>query len=115
MTHLPAGSRLFVTIFLCWLSAVSSAADVASKSNLVVLEQLAKKFVEARSLPPGTRPVPPSIDLLPVMCMKLSALWKALGSPNERARHLPRCRASSCLSYTYGPVESLVSNPGPID
>jgi hypothetical protein len=112
---LPGLSRLCVTILVCWLSSGASAADMTFETNRRALEELSKSFTEARSLPSGSRPSPPSIDLQRLVGLRLSAIRNALGVPNGGAGHLPRCHASLCFSYSYGPAVLPETDPGPVD
>ena len=92
------------------LLAVGPMAAHAGKSNAAkVLETLQKGLAEARALPPGTRPVPPELNLAALLGASRASVERALSTPSHcDPDDATDCARSKTWSYEWGPA-----NPEP--
>jgi hypothetical protein len=100
-THIVAGLGLLL-----------SSAVAASSGAHFTLQALAKDFSDARSMPLGSRPGPPGIELASLKGVTSSAIRTALGQPDQGPPN-PDCHAELCWSFTYGPGAAPLR--GPVD
>jgi hypothetical protein len=89
-------------LLLSW-STLSFAGDVNGQRQ-AKLGELAKYFVQARSLHPGSRPPPPDFNLETLIGSRSNSIRKALGRPDRTDNDYDfGCGAQKCWVYTYGP------------
>jgi hypothetical protein len=74
----------------------------------VALSELANDFKSARTLPAGSRPSPPDLDLKSLPGLSSTRLRSSLGPPDHPIHgYRPQCGADLCWVFTYGPKESF--------
>jgi hypothetical protein len=90
------------------LLAVGSITAHAGKSNAAqMLEILQKGLAEARALPPGTRPVPPELNLAALRGISRADVKRALSTPSHcQPEDSADCVRSNTWSYEWGPANS---------
>jgi len=93
------------------IALMHSGRLFAGESNdryRVALGVLSDDFKKARTLPPGSRPSPPDLDLSALLGLSSTRLRSALGSPDHRGHSdHAGCDAELCWVFTYGPKESF--------
>src|ERR1700729_1471332 len=76
------------------------------------LRTLTADFSQARSMPLGSRPSPPSIALSSLYGVSSSAILAALGEPPE-SPVIPHCRTDVCMCFPDGPEPARLKGPVP--
>ena len=72
------------------------------------LSELADDFKSARTLPAGSRPSPPDLDLKSLLGLSSTRLRSSLERPDHPIHgYRPQCGADLCWVFTYGPKESF--------
>jgi hypothetical protein len=98
----PLDSIMSRAHIVAGLGLLLSSAVAASSGADSTLRSLAKDFSDARSMPLGSRPGPPGIELGSLKGVSSSAIRTALGQPDHGPAN-PDCHAELCWSFTYGP------------
>jgi hypothetical protein len=89
------------------ISALLSVPLWADSKSETTLDGLSRDFVQARSMPAGSRPMPPEGDLDYLTGVRLSVIRRVLGPPDKRESGWdppPGCKATLCYVWTYGPA-----------
>lgn len=83
-------------------------ASDARDQMAAALSALARYFSEARTLPSGTRPRPPKVNLKRLIGLPSGTIRRSLGPPDPPVGNYDfACHASRCWVYTYGAKENF--------
>jgi hypothetical protein len=104
VTRVPTSSFVFLLLFSSMIAWAGDAPDQTSAA----LGALTRYFAEARTLPSGTRPRPPQVNLKGLIGLPSDAIRRSLGPPDPPVENYDfACHASECWVYTYGAKENF--------
>jgi len=108
--------HLAVLIGTCCLFSTLAmpVATPAGESSTSALDAFHTAFVAARTLPPGSRPLPPDLEPSRLIHTPLIVLKGYLGASMQLdCGELLSCRAEKCVYFTYGPGPTAPTDDPP--